>query len=148
MAAVGMHKDEWDLELDEDMKKQAEQIRRERKRRDMEAAEEERLERERERDRGKGKASEKERVHSRSGSTGGKSVGGKSVARSTGGKSIDEWRPVVGNVVGEGHVNYILMYNMLTGIRVAVCTLSPLDVHVLITLLGVSMHGKGSPIAD
>jgi 1-phosphatidylinositol-4-phosphate 5-kinase len=107
----------WDQELDEDMKKQAEQIRRERKRRDEEAAEEERLKGEyagggkRE-----SKGKEKAYGHSRSGSAGGKSTGGKS----TGGKSIDEWKPVVGNIVGEGHVNYILMYNMLTGIRVAV----------------------------
>lgn len=28
--------------------------------------------------------------------------------------------PVVGNLIGEGHVNYVLMFNMLTGIRVAV----------------------------
>lgn len=29
-------------------------------------------------------------------------------------------RVLVGNLIGEGHVNYILMYNMLTGIRIAV----------------------------
>ncbi|KAF8493473.1 SAICAR synthase-like protein [Russula emetica] len=27
---------------------------------------------------------------------------------------------LVGNLIGEGHVNYVLMYNMLTGIRIAV----------------------------
>ena len=26
----------------------------------------------------------------------------------------------MGNVIGEGHANYVLMYNMLTGIRIAV----------------------------
>jgi 1-phosphatidylinositol-4-phosphate 5-kinase len=31
-----------------------------------------------------------------------------------------ERTPLVGNVIGEGHVNYVLMYNMLTGIRIAV----------------------------
>ena len=31
-----------------------------------------------------------------------------------------EEKPVVGNLIGEGHVNYVLMFNMLTGIRVAV----------------------------
>ena len=31
-----------------------------------------------------------------------------------------EWKPVVGHIAGEGHVTYILMYNMLSGIRVAV----------------------------
>ena len=29
-------------------------------------------------------------------------------------------KPIVGNLIGEGHVNYVLMFNMLTGIRVAV----------------------------
>lgn len=29
-------------------------------------------------------------------------------------------KPAVGNLIGEGHVNYVLMFNMLTGIRVAV----------------------------
>lgn len=32
---------------------------------------------------------------------------------------------LVGNLIGEGHVNYILMYNMLTGIRVGVRICSP-----------------------
>ncbi|KAI0030504.1 SAICAR synthase-like protein, partial [Vararia minispora EC-137] len=39
----------------------------------------------------------------------------------TGGASVgEEPGAVVGNVIGEGHVNYVLMYNMLTGIRIAV----------------------------
>ena len=104
--------DGWDSELDEDMKRQAEQIRRERKRRDLEAQEAEKIREES----GKRESKGKERAHARSGSIGGRSIGG----RSGGGKSLDEWRPIVGNIVGEGHVNYILMYNMLTGIRVAV----------------------------
>ncbi|KIM24216.1 hypothetical protein M408DRAFT_11102 [Serendipita vermifera MAFF 305830] len=111
--AVTIIHDGWDPEFDEDMKKQAEQIRRERKRRDLEAQEAERIKEERSPSGvtgGKGK----ERGHARSGSAGAKSTGGRS------GKSLDEWKPIVGNVVGEGHVNYILMYNMLTGIRVAV----------------------------
>jgi 1-phosphatidylinositol-4-phosphate 5-kinase len=29
-------------------------------------------------------------------------------------------KPLVGNLIGEDHVNYVLMYNMLTGIRVGV----------------------------
>ena len=33
--------------------------------------------------------------------------------------ALDE-KPLVGNLIGEGHVNYVLMYNMLTGIRIAV----------------------------
>ncbi|THH27641.1 hypothetical protein EUX98_g6540 [Antrodiella citrinella] len=32
----------------------------------------------------------------------------------------DEVKPLVGNLIGEDHVNYVLMYNMLTGIRIAV----------------------------
>lgn len=32
----------------------------------------------------------------------------------------DDNRPLVGNLIGEDHVNYVLMYNMLTGIRIAV----------------------------
>ena len=36
-------------------------------------------------------------------------------------KQADEAPQVlVGNLIGEGHVNYVLMYNMLTGIRIAV----------------------------
>ncbi|KAI9508584.1 SAICAR synthase-like protein [Russula earlei] len=36
-------------------------------------------------------------------------------------KQVEEVPPVlVGNLIGEGHVNYVLMYNMLTGIRIAV----------------------------
>lgn len=36
-------------------------------------------------------------------------------------KQVEELpRVLVGNLIGEGHVNYVLMYNMLTGIRIAV----------------------------
>ncbi|KAG5641740.1 hypothetical protein DXG03_004312, partial [Asterophora parasitica] len=34
--------------------------------------------------------------------------------------SKDSHIVVVGNLIGEGHVNYVLMYNMLTGIRIGV----------------------------
>lgn len=40
-------------------------------------------------------------------------------------------KPLVGNLIGEGHVNYVLMYNMLTGIRVAVCLRTSLDCLLL-----------------
>lgn len=33
---------------------------------------------------------------------------------------LPEDRPLVGNLIGEDHVNYVLMYNMLTGIRIGV----------------------------
>ncbi|KAL5523040.1 MSS4 [Sanghuangporus sanghuang] len=35
-------------------------------------------------------------------------------------KAADEKKVLMGNLIGEGHVNYVLMYNMLTGIRIAV----------------------------
>lgn len=34
--------------------------------------------------------------------------------------TIDEKEVLVGNLIGEDHVNYVLMYNMLTGIRIGV----------------------------
>jgi 1-phosphatidylinositol-4-phosphate 5-kinase len=34
---------------------------------------------------------------------------------------------LVGNLIGEGHVNYVLMYNMLTGIRIGVSLFSVFD---------------------
>jgi 1-phosphatidylinositol-4-phosphate 5-kinase len=40
-------------------------------------------------------------------------------AATVSGEPLDE-NPLVGNLIGEGHVNYVLMYNMLTGIRIAV----------------------------
>ncbi|EGO04015.1 hypothetical protein SERLA73DRAFT_45787 [Serpula lacrymans var. lacrymans S7.3] len=43
------------------------------------------------------------------------------VSMQRGGSSRDEETKVlVGNLIGEDHVNYVLMYNMLTGIRIAV----------------------------
>lgn len=33
---------------------------------------------------------------------------------------LDKDVPLVGNLIGEDHVNYVLMYNMLTGIRIGV----------------------------
>ncbi|KAG6864334.1 hypothetical protein C0991_010366 [Blastosporella zonata] len=38
----------------------------------------------------------------------------------TRGKDKDQDMVTVGNIIGEGHVNYVLMYNMLTGIRIGV----------------------------
>lgn len=32
----------------------------------------------------------------------------------------EETKVLVGNLIGEDHVNYVLMYNMLTGIRIGV----------------------------
>lgn len=34
-------------------------------------------------------------------------------------------KPLVGNLIGEDHVNYVLMYNMLTGIRIGVSCFDP-----------------------
>lgn len=36
------------------------------------------------------------------------------------GHNVGQDTPLVGNLIGEGHVNYVLMYNMLTGIRIGV----------------------------
>ena len=90
----------YDPDLDADIQRQAEQIRRERKQRELEEAEQ-----------AQAHATGKKGHHSRTGSAGT--------------KSLEEWKPIVGNVVGEGHVNYILMYNMLTGIRVSVSHVTP-----------------------
>jgi 1-phosphatidylinositol-4-phosphate 5-kinase len=35
-------------------------------------------------------------------------------------KQTEEAKVLVGNLIGEDHVNYVLMYNMLTGIRIGV----------------------------
>jgi hypothetical protein len=42
---------------------------------------------------------------------------------------------LVGNLIGQDHANYVLMYNMLTGIRIAVSLSSLLQYRVLIRLL-------------
>lgn len=42
------------------------------------------------------------------------------LTRSGSKSTMDENRPLVGNLIGEDHVNYVMMYNMLTGIRIAV----------------------------
>jgi len=44
--------------------------------------------------------------------------------RGSWGAKEDDNRPLVGNLIGEDHVNYVLMYNMLTGIRIAVSPVS------------------------
>ena len=49
---------------------------------------------------------------------------------------------LVGNLIGEGHVNYVLMYNMLTGIRIGVCYLLLSFHHIL------SNHIKGLPMSS
>ena len=43
-------------------------------------------------------------------------------------------QPLVGNLIGEDHINYILKYNMLTGIRIAVSTSIPRRAHPLMTI--------------
>jgi 1-phosphatidylinositol-4-phosphate 5-kinase len=86
--------------LDSDILKEAEQIRRERTKRLMQQQEKEEVE--------DGAGPSTAVSHKRRTSFSGKSV-----------KDSDPM-VLVGNLVGEGHVNYVLMYNMLTGIRVAV----------------------------
>ncbi|KAF8342560.1 uncharacterized protein EI90DRAFT_3029417 [Cantharellus anzutake] len=36
------------------------------------------------------------------------------------GRDEEDHKPLVGNLIGEDHANYILMYNMLTGIRIGI----------------------------
>lgn len=43
-----------------------------------------------------------------------------SMSRGARGEGRDDAQVLVGNLIGEDHVNYVLMYNMLTGIRIAV----------------------------
>jgi 1-phosphatidylinositol-4-phosphate 5-kinase len=57
-------------------------------------------------------------------------------------------RPLVGNLIGEDHANYVLMYNMLTGIRIAVCGESLFVPHNLTLGLGLTMPGKDQTNAD
>lgn len=60
--------------------------------------------------------------------------------------------PLVGNLIGEDHVNYVLMYNMLTGIRIGVS----MSVHpdsvglwLMITLIpGFEMSGQNEAAVD
>jgi 1-phosphatidylinositol-4-phosphate 5-kinase len=60
--------------------------------------------------------------------------------------SKDPEKPLVGHWIREGHQNYVLMYNMLTGIRIAV-RLSETDEFACgvfsLFVSGVSMSSKG-----
>jgi len=60
--------------------------------------------------------------------------------------SKDPEKPLVGSWVKEGHQNYVLMYNMLTGIRIAVrLTPSFLTLSFSFSDPGVSMSRKSGP---
>jgi len=56
--------------------------------------------------------------------------------------SKDPEKPLVGNWVKEGHQNYVLMYNMLTGIRIAVRS-NPTSVST-----SFSSSGSGVPMSS
>jgi 1-phosphatidylinositol-4-phosphate 5-kinase len=45
--------------------------------------------------------------------------------------TTEDSQPLVGNLIGEDHVNYVLMYNMLTGIRIGVSSVMSLQNHLL-----------------
>ena len=49
----------------------------------------------------------------------------------------EENKVLVGNLIGEDHVNYVLMYNMLTGIRIAV-SVAPVGKRIPLIALQVS----------
>ena len=51
-------------------------------------------------------------------------------------------RALVGNLIGEDHVNYVLMYNMLTGIRIGV-SLSLLVLGIRADAPGVGLEVSG-----
>ena len=57
--------------------------------------------------------------------------------------SKDDNKVAVGNLIGEDHVNYVLMYNMLTGIRIGVSNFLTGMINCLIALrLGLKMSGE------
>jgi hypothetical protein len=52
---------------------------------------------------------------------GGGQTAGQSQAQRAGAAGTEEEKPmIVGNIINESHVNYVMMYNMLTGIRIGV----------------------------
>jgi 1-phosphatidylinositol-4-phosphate 5-kinase len=59
-------------------------------------------------------------------------------------KEKEETKVLVGNLIGEDHVNYVLMYNMLTGIRIGV-SVTPLYPEMKLTnrSLGVKQRSDG-----
>lgn len=65
--------------------------------------------------------------------------------------SKDDNKVLVGNLIGEDHANYVLMYNMLTGIRIGVSSdmiflfslPSVSKINIDIDTLGFSLSGKG-----
>ena len=67
-------------------------------------------------------------------------------------KPGDEHKPLVGNLIGEGHVNYVLMYNMLTGIRIGVRLKSTLfcekEKKNLKPFTGLAMSGQDQTSVD
>lgn len=63
-------------------------------------------------------------------------------------KDVLQDTPLVGNLIGEGHVNYVLMYNMLTGIRIGVRDFSIYGyLFFLRFLLGVAVSGENQATA-
>ena len=112
-------------ELESDIQLQAEQIRRERMSKRAKA----------EKARAEDQLARTASISTRATATVG--VGG-------GGGQRDEVRPLVGNLIGEDHVNYVLMYNMLTGIRIAVCGLLGYGFErFLIHLCGLGLEVPG-----
>ena len=48
---------------------------------------------------------------------------------------------LVGNLIGEGLINYVLMYNMLTGIWIGVCFTFICHFHMLTGIAGFMVSG-------
>ena len=59
-------------------------------------------------------------------------------------------KPLVGNLIGEDHVNYVLMYNMLTGIRIAVRPTPILPTRILLSVFhsGFALSSQNSSTID
>lgn len=102
-----------DAGFDEAIAKQYDQIRRERETKKM-----------RELQSGAGESEQQAAQQAQGGQTqdGGALWGGMALNRSKSARRLtdDEPKVLIGNVIGEEHANYVLMYNMLTGIRIGV----------------------------
>ena len=90
--------------------RQADEIRRERQTR--------KLEKEKEQQQQQQQHQERERSQSK-----GRAVVGRSAGAGGAEPAALSERALVGNLISEGHANYVLMYNMLTGIRIGVSSL-------------------------
>lgn len=133
-----------DVDFDEDIAKQAEQIWRKRMSK--------RAQEQQEREAGAGEGEVLQYIDGNAAA----------VARSKTGKDGKEkefetdMKPLVGNLIGEDHVNYVLMYNMLTGIRIGVSRLilsvgpgrACMLIHMFPLIAGLALPSQDQTPAD